>query len=165
MSIKNKKSGFTIIEILVVIAIIGLLSSVVLVGLTGFRKRGRDARRIADLRQTQSALELYYAKFSHYPAAARWSGDDSDTLEAALKKADIGVTNIADDPTDGQSYMYRSNGQGYIIAANLEIKDSNLFDDSYRDEIPTGYEGDPNLSGCGKEASNSVGPGIYCIRF
>jgi prepilin-type N-terminal cleavage/methylation domain-containing protein len=54
----NKK-GFTLIEVLTVVAIIGLLASIVLVGLGSFRTRGRDTRRIADLRSTQNALELY----------------------------------------------------------------------------------------------------------
>ena len=52
--------GFTLIELLVVIAIIGILSSVVLASLNSARKKGRDARRIADLKQLQLALELYY---------------------------------------------------------------------------------------------------------
>lgn len=58
---KNKgKSGFTLIELLVVIAIIGILSSVVLVSLNSARTKARDTRRSADIRQVQTALELYY---------------------------------------------------------------------------------------------------------
>src|SRR3989338_117335 len=52
--------GFTLIELLVVVAIIGLLSSVVLASLNGARVKGRDARRLADVKQIQLALELYY---------------------------------------------------------------------------------------------------------
>lgn len=63
----QKEKGFTLIELLIVVAIIGLLASAVLVGLGGFRARGRDARRIADLRETRKALELYYIKNNKYP--------------------------------------------------------------------------------------------------
>ncbi|MEK7464331.1 MAG: type II secretion system protein [Patescibacteria group bacterium] len=64
---KNTK-GFTLIEVLVVIAIIGLLSSVVVVGLGGSRSKARDARRIADVQQIQNWLETQYAPATGYPA-------------------------------------------------------------------------------------------------
>lgn len=67
---KKRQSGFTLIELLVVIAIIGILSSVVLASLNSARKKSRDARRVADVRQLQLALELYYdANSSKYPTA------------------------------------------------------------------------------------------------
>jgi len=55
----NTKSGFTLIELLVVIAIIGLLSSVVLASLNTARAKARDAKRLADLKQLQTAIEIY----------------------------------------------------------------------------------------------------------
>lgn len=58
MTNKNQK-GFTLIELLVVIAIIGLLASVVLLALNSARARSRDAKRVADVRQIQTAMELY----------------------------------------------------------------------------------------------------------
>ena len=56
---KNKQ-GFTLIELLVVIAIIGLLATLSVVALNNARERARDSRRISDIRQIQTALELYY---------------------------------------------------------------------------------------------------------
>jgi prepilin-type N-terminal cleavage/methylation domain-containing protein len=65
---KREMRGFTLIELLVVIAIIGILSSVVLASLNGARKKGRDARRVSDIKQMQLALEMYYdANSSEYP--------------------------------------------------------------------------------------------------
>ncbi len=64
----TSKRGFTLIELLVVIAIIGILSSVVLASLNSARQKSRDSRRIADLKQLQTALELYYDKNAAYPA-------------------------------------------------------------------------------------------------
>lgn len=63
------KRGFTLIELLVVIAIIGILSSVVLASLNSARQKSRDSRRVADVKQIQNALELFYDASSTYPAA------------------------------------------------------------------------------------------------
>ena len=65
--LNKKRKGFTLIELLVVIAIIALLSAVVLSTLSTARMKGRDARRIADLAQIQTALELYFDATNFYP--------------------------------------------------------------------------------------------------
>ncbi len=59
--------GFTLIELLVVIAIIGILSSIVMVSLTGARAKARDAKRVADIKNIQLALETYYTDHLKYP--------------------------------------------------------------------------------------------------
>ncbi|MFA5131435.1 MAG: prepilin-type N-terminal cleavage/methylation domain-containing protein [Patescibacteria group bacterium] len=67
---KKNKQGFTLIELLVVIAIIGLLSTLSIVALNQARARSRDARRLADVKQIQTALEMYYNDLYSYPASA-----------------------------------------------------------------------------------------------
>lgn len=64
----SSSRGFTLIELLVVIAIIGILSSVVLASLNSAREKGRDAKRLADIKQIQLALEMYYDDKSLYPS-------------------------------------------------------------------------------------------------
>ena len=63
---QSVKRGFTLIELLVVIAIIGLLASVILASLNTARTKGRDARRIADMKSIQTANELFYNDFATY---------------------------------------------------------------------------------------------------
>jgi len=63
-----QQKSFTLIELLVVIAIIGLLSSIVLVNMQGVRAKARDAKRIQDMRQIVTALQLYYSKYERYPS-------------------------------------------------------------------------------------------------
>lgn len=63
----NNKKGFTLIELLVVIAIIGLLSTLAVVALNNARAKSRDARRVSDIKQIQTALELYLNDASEYP--------------------------------------------------------------------------------------------------
>ena len=66
---KKSQKGFTLIELLVVIAIIGLLSTLAVVALNSARQRSRDAKRVADIRQIQTALELGFSEGSIYPTA------------------------------------------------------------------------------------------------
>lgn len=69
MSRCKTNTAFTLIELLVVIAIIALISSVVLASLSSARAKARDARRVADLRNVQVAMELYYDKYGTYLVA------------------------------------------------------------------------------------------------
>lgn len=71
MQLKNNKhsKGFTLIELLVVIAIIGVLMAFLTVTYSSVRQRSRDAQRKSDLRQIQSALELYRADNDSYPTS------------------------------------------------------------------------------------------------
>jgi general secretion pathway protein G len=70
---KNKK-GFTLVELLVVVAIIGILAAISVVSLNTARARARDSRRVADVRQIQTALELYYNDMGTYPASLSSGG-------------------------------------------------------------------------------------------
>lgn len=62
--------GFTLVELLVVISIIGLLSSIVLSSLSVARSKARDTQRISDIHNLQTALELYRASNGAYPTQA-----------------------------------------------------------------------------------------------
>lgn len=88
----SRSSGFTLIELLVVIAIIGLLASVVLVSLNSARSKSRDAKRLADVRQLASAMELYMSDNNTYPPTT-----------ASLVTSYIGVWPRYPTPIDGAS--------------------------------------------------------------
>ena len=66
---KNRK-GFTLIELLVVIAIIGLLATLAVVALNSARQKSRDATRVANIKQVQTALELGFVETNGYPTSA-----------------------------------------------------------------------------------------------
>lgn len=87
---KTNQKGFTLIELLVVIAIIGLLASVVLLALNSARQKSRDAKRLADVRQIASAVELYFNDQSAYPPAL-----------ASLAPDYLGQIPVAPGPQDG----------------------------------------------------------------
>jgi type II secretion system protein G len=133
----EQKRGFTLIELLVVIAIIGLLASIVLASLNSARKKSRDARRLADLKQLQNALELYANDNSgNYPADANTiaaAGEDAAAATAnGLKDQLVAGTFIAAIPSDplagSNTYKYKTypaantvkNATTYCIGAYVE---------------------------------------------
>jgi len=59
--------AFTLIELLVVIVIIGVLATLATVAVNGARTRARDSKRVSDLKQISTALEMYYTDYTAYP--------------------------------------------------------------------------------------------------
>lgn len=130
----TNKKGFTLIELLVVIAIIGLLSTLAVVALSSARQRARDSKRLSDLKQLQTALELYYQDQASpaYPVAASAIALGSTNyacLNSASGFTTAGCSNpimglVPSDPggTGGTTtYSYTStSGVSYIITATLE---------------------------------------------
>jgi len=77
---QNHKKGFTLIELLVVVAIMGMLAALAVVALNNARARARDARRISDVKQIQTALELYFLDNNNYPTGTNINLGSSTAL-------------------------------------------------------------------------------------
>ena len=115
---ENLKSrrGFTLIELLVVISIISVLSALLMTNFVGVRQRGRDAQRKSDIRQIQTALELYRSDNGSYPISP---------LPDCGGPFDYGsvtyMQKIPCDPIEKTDYPYISaGGLTYTIYACLE---------------------------------------------
>lgn len=135
---KLNKKGFTLIELLVVIAIIGLLSTLAVVALGNARLKARDAKRMSDLKQVQTALELYYTDKGAYPGT---TGAVTTAVTNALLGETAGYVCLNDtgwtttgctnqymgsvpkDPTNTGVYIYQYTSGAtstYSISATLE---------------------------------------------
>ena len=67
---QNRQSGFTIVELLIVIVIIGILAGLVVTQILGATAKARDTERKTDLDQIANQVEVYFAKAGGYPSAA-----------------------------------------------------------------------------------------------
>jgi len=67
-----KRAAFTLVELLVVISIIGLLSTIALVGLNSARRQSRNIKRIADVKQMVTAFNLGLDANGTYPTGTLW---------------------------------------------------------------------------------------------
>lgn len=110
----HKRSGFTLIELLVVIGIIGVLASTVLASVAPAREKARDARRMQDLNNIRTALELYYEANQRYPAyraqtTSSSCGTNWCVLETALAAYISTLPRDPGGPDSTYAYYYDSN--------------------------------------------------------
>lgn len=70
ISLKKHNQGFTIIELLIVIIVIGILAALVITTYSGIQKKARNTERQTDIKALQSHLEAYYTENGRYPTLA-----------------------------------------------------------------------------------------------
>jgi len=144
----QQRSGFTMIELLIVIVIMGILSAIGLGTFTSSQMKARDSKRKSDLRTIGDALEVYYNDYGNYPV-----GDSGDIIgcgpQAEVDKVACvagqiwkNTTNettymvqMPEDPSGGKYYYISLDGSSYQIYAHLE-------NDKDRD-VPENATGDP----------------------
>lgn len=85
-----KSKGFTIIELLIVIVVIGILSALVLNSVVGVQQGGRDRERQTDMNALYVHLEAYHNDNNGYPLLATLTAADN-TLQSTFKGADLGL--------------------------------------------------------------------------
>ena len=125
----KKNKGFTLIELLVVIAIIGLLSTLAVVALNNARAKSRDARRISDVKQVQTALEMYFNDLNAYPSGSTWPTTIANGTSATYMA--VVPTNPA---PGGTAYTYVASPASctgtacisYTITFTLEAENTNI---------------------------------------
>ena len=159
----KKNKGFTLLELIVVIAVISILAVILLPRFVRITKPANDARRLADIRTIQGYLELYYQQNRSYPvktangAGAFGSGNNCGTGTVCYDLILAGVaTSIPADPVELGNYYYRYesiDGQSYVIGAQLEAPNPSAL----KDDVD-GTQGSIDCDGGSPET-------VYCVQF
>ncbi|MBW7960444.1 prepilin-type N-terminal cleavage/methylation domain-containing protein [Patescibacteria group bacterium] len=112
----KNKLGFTLIELIVVIAIIGMLSALLLPNFMSARERARDSQRKSDLTQIQKALEMYSQDqaLPGYPAQLPEAGTKFSY------NGNVYMNKFPTDPSPGKIYYYQTSDLNYTLCACLE---------------------------------------------
>lgn len=145
----KKTSGFTIVELLIVVVVIGILAAIVTVAYTGITQRANDSKRSAELRSIAAAIDLYYIDNGGYPRCGATGPNvspyplGSGTAASCLADELVPtyMSSIPTDPTNSGSYVYR-----YAVG--------------YRKTGTTSYTGSPSSDNyiLGVKEESSSGP-------
>ena len=122
---QTSAAGFTLIEMLVVIFIIGILVSLLLSNILGARQRAEDIDRKNDAQQMKKALRLYYNDNQAYPASA--------IIPAAGESFDDGastvyIKEVPEYKTDG--YGVDADAEQFILVVTLDNPSDQAIDES-----------------------------------
>ena len=138
-SLKRKKEGFTIVELLIVIVVIGILATLVIVTFTGIQKKARDSQRQTDINAVNGHVATFYTDHGFYPTLKDLQ--DSNFVSTYMKGLDPqalvdpkGPSANITDTSDSDQYGYVAAGTSCSNTTATTVTNGELQDngcDSY----------------------------------
>ena len=147
----SARKGFTLVELMIVIAIIGILAAVLYPSLMGYLERTRDTNRQQAMNQVGTALGTYFADMNAYPTQGSGSDKCLDDIKNDLEGAGKAVQYLKTLPKDpkaasnkigncasGYAYFNLKDTSAYMVGAKMEVvTNGNMA----LDTLPTGVTG------------------------
>lgn len=143
MTNKIKQQGFTIVELLIVIVVIGILAALVITTFTGIQQQARDTERQTDINAMHSHLEAYYAQNGFYPQLSDLTTTTLTGLDGEALIAPGGTASPSQTATTTTQYRYNPTTDGttactasdatclqYTLEADLEGDTTNYSKNS-----------------------------------
>ncbi|MFA6554631.1 MAG: type II secretion system protein [Candidatus Paceibacterota bacterium] len=126
----SNNKGFTLVELMVVIAIIAILTGVIIVSVSGARGKARDGKRVSDISQIQLALEQYFDRCRVYPATLALTATHTNCPVGVTLATFIAV--IPKDPVSASNYDYAVDNAttplDYVLHTTLESPNGAIVD-------------------------------------
>lgn len=145
---KKQQSGFTIVELLIVIVVIGILAAITIVAYNGIQARAYKTNQIAAVKAYRTALELYYTQNQSYPSTSTYclGSDYTDHTGDSTPDCRWGSGNVNPNATFNTQlaeFMQGSPKAGKYIVKNGSASVAGLYfmqdDDGMLDGVPQNY--------------------------
>jgi prepilin-type N-terminal cleavage/methylation domain-containing protein len=151
---RNNKRGFTIVELLIVIVVIGILAAITIVAYNGIQSRAKYSREQSDMNAINKTIQMYYATNNTYPStggSGSWQGwaQASNFIPGIVPTYASTIPQMPSDPATENSYLYTSNGTDYKLIRfsppaglpTIERTNNNLADPARSPANPGGAWG------------------------
>ena len=129
ISLKKRNQGFTIVELLIVIVVIGILALLVITTYSGIQAKARNSKRQTDIASLQTQLEAFFSQNGYYPSLTDMNG--AAWLTANMKSLDQVALTDPSNPTNSKTLLAAPAAKSYAYAvsdnagASCEATDTN----------------------------------------
>ncbi len=128
MTLNKKQQGFTIVELLIVIVVIGILAALVITTFTGIQQKARDTERTTDVKALHGQIEAYYAQNQKYPTLGNMN--DASWRTTNMKGLD---QDALKDPKGGSTAALVASAASGAYSYDVKASDDTACDNSAKD--------------------------------
>jgi prepilin-type N-terminal cleavage/methylation domain-containing protein len=106
ISLKKRNQGFTIVELLIVIVVIGILALLVITTYSGIQAKARNSKRQTDIQSLQTQLEAFFSQNGYYPSLTNMNDEATGGfLDTQMKSLDRNALIDPSNPTQSKTLL------------------------------------------------------------